>query len=213
MPLGRICSDICWIWRNGHGFWDGFWQVCCLELGNVEGKQISLETVSRASQQGSSQMRVWGSDTSDLGPTYPPSGASFCCSRIPTKTSSYFLHLHILVATIQYVCCQNHIYSHLSPLLLQPAIYSWFTHHVCLVELHKTCGYHEQFMNIINMADILGELRDFSMVFFAIFQRNGHRVANMSQVLRGAAQCAESHPGFTCHADVGRGCALELLEG
>ena len=25
MPLGRICSDICWIWRNGHGFWDGFW--------------------------------------------------------------------------------------------------------------------------------------------------------------------------------------------
>ena len=209
MPLGRRCSNICWIWRNAHGFWDGFSQVCCLELGNVQGKtnitwnSLTGLTTRVISDEGLRVGYIW------FGPYVSPIWCIVCCSRIPTKTSSYFLYLRILVATIQYVCCQNHIYSHLSPVLLQPTIYSWFTHHVCLVELHKTCGYHEQFMNIINMADILGELRDFSMFFFAIFQRNGHR----SQVLRGAAQCAESHPGFTCHADVGRGCALELLEG
>ena len=31
------------------------------------------------------------------------------------------------------------------------------------------------------------------------------------QVLRGAPQCAESHPGFSGHADLGGGCALEMV--
>ena len=44
MPLGSTWQEM---FRNGHGLWDGVWQVCCLELGKREnyGKLISLETV------------------------------------------------------------------------------------------------------------------------------------------------------------------------